>query len=216
MSGKINEYALERFEFGDNDYYDIDYYDDINGVYKTAKISGQTIRLGLNPKLFAQTELLTPPFTGNVEGTIVGNGEGSLFIPANFLKVGDSFRLKLTGKLSSVNNDTLHIYIKVNGLVLADSGILTMPSVSDKGFSIEMDFTIQAIGGIGIASVVASGQFTYIKNSGNTIEGSSWAVVDNTNFDTGVDNQLDITAVFGSTNATNSIQSFLCVLNKTF
>lgn len=45
MGKKINEYSLERLTFGDNDYYDIDYYN--GSTYETAKIKGSTIRQAL-------------------------------------------------------------------------------------------------------------------------------------------------------------------------
>lgn len=39
---KIHEYPLERLNFGDNDYYDIDYYDGV--TYQSAKILGSVIK----------------------------------------------------------------------------------------------------------------------------------------------------------------------------
>jgi len=43
---KINQYPLERMSFGDDDYYDIDYWDGAN--YQTAKIKGSTIKAGVS------------------------------------------------------------------------------------------------------------------------------------------------------------------------
>jgi hypothetical protein len=42
---KIHEYPLERFVYGDDDYYDIDYWD--GSVYQTAKILGSTIKAAM-------------------------------------------------------------------------------------------------------------------------------------------------------------------------
>jgi len=42
---KIHEYPLERFVYGDDDYYDIDYWDGL--VYQTAKILGSTIKAAM-------------------------------------------------------------------------------------------------------------------------------------------------------------------------
>ena len=42
---KIHEYPLERFVYGDDDYYDIDYWDGTN--YQTAKILGSTIKAAI-------------------------------------------------------------------------------------------------------------------------------------------------------------------------
>lgn len=46
MGAKINEYSIERFTFGDDDYYDIDYWD--GSTYQTAKIKGITIKNALS------------------------------------------------------------------------------------------------------------------------------------------------------------------------
>jgi hypothetical protein len=45
MGAKIHLYPIERFVFGDDDYYDIDYFDGL--VYQTAKIKGSTIKQGI-------------------------------------------------------------------------------------------------------------------------------------------------------------------------
>ena len=45
MSKKINQYLIERFSFGNEDYYDIDYWD--GSAYQTAKIKGSTILSGI-------------------------------------------------------------------------------------------------------------------------------------------------------------------------
>ena len=45
MGLKINEYALDRLVFGDDDYYDIDYFD--GNTYQTAKIKGSVIKAGI-------------------------------------------------------------------------------------------------------------------------------------------------------------------------
>jgi hypothetical protein len=45
MGIKINQYPLERLTFGDDDYYDIDYWD--GAGYQTAKIKGSVIKAGI-------------------------------------------------------------------------------------------------------------------------------------------------------------------------
>lgn len=42
MSQKIHNYLIERFNLGDDDYFDIDYWD--GAAYQTAKIKGSTIK----------------------------------------------------------------------------------------------------------------------------------------------------------------------------
>ena len=46
MGLKINEYSLERLVFGDDDYYDIDYFD--GTTYQSAKILGSVIKAGIS------------------------------------------------------------------------------------------------------------------------------------------------------------------------
>ena len=60
MGIKINQYPLERLTFGDDDYYDIDYW---NGTtFETAKIKGSTIKAGIlsgNISFYSNSSSLT-------------------------------------------------------------------------------------------------------------------------------------------------------------
>ena len=72
--------------------------------------------------LFSQIE--DGPVVSNTtdELTIIGNGEGSLSVPANGFAVGNSFRAYIEGDLSSLNNAELTINIRDNGNILATTG----------------------------------------------------------------------------------------------
>jgi len=71
---KIHEYPLERFTFGDDDYYDIDYWDGV--TYQTAKILGSTIKAAM---LSGIAISLTAPDAFIVGGSPTdGNGTLSL------------------------------------------------------------------------------------------------------------------------------------------
>jgi hypothetical protein len=71
---KIHEYPLERFTFGDDDYYDIDYWD--GATYQTAKILGSTIKAAM---LSGIAISLTAPSAFTVGGSPTdGNGTLSL------------------------------------------------------------------------------------------------------------------------------------------
>ena len=69
---KIHEYPLERFVYGDDDYYDIDYWD--GAVYQTAKILGSTIK---NAMLTGIAISLTAPSAFIVGGSPT-DGTGTL------------------------------------------------------------------------------------------------------------------------------------------
>jgi hypothetical protein len=73
---KIHEYPLERFVYGDDDYYDIDYWD--GAVYQTAKILGSTIKAAM---LSGIAISLTAPSAFIVGGSPT-DGTGTLTLTA--------------------------------------------------------------------------------------------------------------------------------------
>jgi len=166
--------------------------------------------------LFAQTTL-GPIITGTVvETSLVGTGVGSLSVPPNFFKVGDSFVAKMCGNLSCANNETIHIRIKSDGITIADAGVFQMKIATNKFFELVVDFTIAQIGGPGVGKLHVNGQYAYNQNANTQLDGVNFALISNTVFDTTVLNSLSITAEWGSTNSNNKIQSQNFVLNKTY
>lgn len=98
MAGiKIHQYPLERLAFGDDDYYDIDYWD--GAAYQTAKIKGSTIKGAI------RSGILT---LYNDDGTLTENRTVDL----------DGFSLAFTGgsiglgdDLTVVSNDAAKPYV---------------------------------------------------------------------------------------------------------
>jgi hypothetical protein len=171
-----------------------------------------------NPSsLFAQTGNSTVVSGTNVERTLINGGVGTLTVPANAFKIGDSFRAIFGGVMNAANNQTIRIRVKTNGVILLDSGVqnLTSSIVNDI-FSLNIDFTIRQIGGAGVASIVSLGTFHYTKINNASTQGFGFNVINNTTFNTTVNNTLDVTVQWGSTNAGNSIYSDLFILNKTY
>jgi hypothetical protein len=166
--------------------------------------------------LFAQTAESTPVTNTTTPGSLIGTGVGSLLIPANVFAVGDSFRAKFTGHISARNNDTLRITIKTGSVTLADTGLITMPSITNLNWIMEIDFTIRAIGAAGVAEIISSGSFTYMKDASNAFEGDTFSVDNNTTFDTTVANILSVEAIWGAADALNSIDSDLFILTKIY
>jgi hypothetical protein len=153
--------------------------------------------------LFSQTGNSVTVSGTTSETTIVGLGIGTLTVPANGFSIGDSFTLKMFGDLGTQNNDTLRIKVKSGSVILGDTGLVTMPTISDNHFMLDIGFTIRATGTTGNASILSSGFFTFITDSSN-------------NYDTTSSNTLDITAQFNTTNASNFIYSEFLVLNKVY
>ena len=182
-----------------------------NKVLENSLIPTTSLSYGL----YAQTALSTPIAATTVQKTLIGAGVGTLTVPANAFKVGDSFTAKLCGNLNNANNETIHIRVKSDGLVIADAGVFTLNLATGQHFELVIDFTVTQIGGIGVAQLFVNGQFSYNKNANTNIDGVNFALISNT-FDTTVNNTLNITAEWGSANINNSIQTQNFVLTKVY
>jgi hypothetical protein len=177
--------------------------------------------LGLNSAgssygLYSQTANSTNITNSTTEQTLIGSGLGSLSVPANGFKVGDSFSVRISGFISTSNNHTLTIKSKSGSVILATSGSQTFPVTTSEIWTLNLSFTIRSIGGAGVASIITSGNFINIKSSNGTTQGFSFSTLNNTTFDTTISNTLDITAQWGQLDAGDTIYSDNFVLNKTF
>lgn len=169
-----------------------------------------------NIGLFAQTANSTAITGTNVETTLINGGVGTLTVPANGFSVGDSFRAVVAGVLSAANNQTIRIKVKTGSVILLDSGLQPITNITNDVFSLNIDFTIRALGAAGVASIVSLGTFHYIKTSNAATQGFAFNVVNSTTFDTTISNTLNITVQWGSNNAGNSIYSDIFMLSKTY
>ena len=166
--------------------------------------------------LFAQTGPSTRITNTTIESSLLDGGVGTLTVPANGFKVGDSFSAVLTGHISSINNHTLHIRIKSDGVALVDTGVMTMAATTGKHWKLDVNFTIRAIGSAGTASIASGGSFVYTKNASNAFEGVNFSTELSTGFNTTIANTLVITAQWGQANTGDIIYSELFTLTKTY
>jgi hypothetical protein len=167
--------------------------------------------------LFAQTANSIPVANTAVETTIVGTGVGTLTVPANSFSIGDSFTCALDGILSSGSSATLHIRIKtLTGVILADTGIIDMAAATDKPWVMNLYFTVRVLGGVTVASISSGGLFSYIRNGGTQFEGYVLSTVNNTTFNTTINNTLVITAQWDPASTGNSIVSKNFTLTKVY
>jgi hypothetical protein len=169
-----------------------------------------------NYGLFAQTANSSPVTGTTVESTLINGGVGTLTIPANGFKVGDSFRGVFGGVLNAANNQTIRVRVKAGSVVLLDSGLQPISNITNNIFSLNIDFTIRQLGTAGTASIVSLGSFHYKKTVNGVVEGFAFNTVNNTTFDTTISNVLDVTVQWGSNNVTNNIYSDIFVLNKVY
>ena len=166
--------------------------------------------------LYAQTGSSTRITNTTVETSLLDGGVGTLSVPANGFQVGDSFSAVLTGHISSINNHTLHIRIKSDGVALVDTGVMTMAATTGKHWKLDINFTIRTLGASGTASIASGGSFVYTKNASNAFEGVNFSTELSTGFNTTIANTLVITAQWGQANTGDIIYSELFTLTKTY
>jgi len=157
--------------------------------------------------LFAQTAASTPITNTTVPGNLINGGVGTLSVPANGFQVGDSFIAYFSGKISCVNNETIHIHCYSDGQILADTGIVVLDASTNKNWEMFINFTIRAIGAAGVAQISTSGRFLYNKNSNNAPESVGFSALNNTTFNTTISNTIEVTSQWGSASTQNSIQT---------
>jgi len=186
--------------------------DSSTGVVKTKIIPGPTVY-----GLFAQTGNSAVISATTVESTLIDSGVGSLSVPANGFSIGDSFRADFGGIMSvKPGGDTLRIRVKSGSVVLGDTGVLSVPSVTNDVWLLNINFTIRKIGGPTVASIVTLGNLHVIKAASTTPTSFAFNTVNATTFDTINPNTLDVTAQWGTNNAANAIYSDIFVLNKIY
>ena len=190
--------------------------EDTGSGYVTKSITGQEIISAGSYGLYTQTASSTPVTNTTTETSLLDGGVGSLMVPANGFKIGDSSHAILTGHVSAVNNHTLRIRIKANSIVLADTSAITMAGTTSKHWKLEVYFTVRTLGASGVASIAAGGSFMYTKNASTNFEGTNFSTETTTGFDTTINNTLAITAQWGTANTGDSIYSEIFTLNKTF
>ena len=187
-----------------------------NGITKQTTLSSITYAPGNNYGLFNQTGSSAVITNTTTETSLLDGGVGTLTVPANGFTAGDAYHAILTGTLSAQNNNTLEIRIKTNGVVLADTGVMSMAGANAEPWKMEVYFSINAIGTAGVARISTGGTFMYTKDASTDFQGVNFSTVNSSSFNTTVNNTLSITAQWGTANAGNSIFSQIFTLNKTF
>jgi hypothetical protein len=117
---------------------------------------------------------------------------------------------------TSGGNDTLRVKVKTNSTVLADSGVQSLPNLTDEAFLLEVDFTIRKIGAATTAEILSVGIMTFQKSSSGSMEGFEFNTLENTTFDTTVSNTLEITVEWGDADPGDIIQSRYFTLTKNY
>jgi hypothetical protein len=192
-----------------------------DGVTKYTTLQAVNTATTVNYGLFNQTGS-SVPVTGSgtgvaTSGSLLDGGIGTLSVPANGFSVGDGFQALFTGKLEIANNHTLEIKVKTDSITLADTGVITMAGTTDKNWRLEIDFSINAIGGAGSAVIATAGLFTYRKDASSDVQGEIFSFVNSSSFNTTINNTLVVEAILGTSCQPNEyIYSEYFTLRKTF
>lgn len=141
------------------------------------------------------------------ETTILGPGNGSLTIPGNTSVVGDRFKFSAQGLLSSSANPTLRLQLKLAGIVLADTGALGLGNLSNMHWIISGEAVVRVAGASG--SLMVTGSFV-------TAAGDHFSFVNTVpiGIDTTTNNTTDITVIWGTASANNTITNQVALLDK--
>lgn len=168
--------------------------------------------------LYAQRRESEPITDTTEELTLIGDGRGTLIVPANSFQICDSFVAEMFGHISAISNPTLRILVtdKLSGAVLADSGSIVIRNATNQHWFLNLYFTIRQIGGAGVASIFTGGVFNYTRDGGTNLESAIFSNGNSTTFNTEEETQLDITAQWNVASASNSIYSEVFTLIKTF
>jgi hypothetical protein len=185
-----------------------------NGTTWVGVASNQST--GLSPGLFSQTSDSVAVTNTTVESNLISTGVGTLSVPANGFQVGAAYIAYFSGVMSSQNNATMEIHLRSNGFVLADTNPMILSATTGKFWELHVNFVIRAIGGGGVAAIVTSGRFSYNKNSGNNPESLGFSGVNNTTFDTTINNTLAVTATWGNASPADSIQTRIFNLYRVY
>ena len=188
------------------------------GITKYSTLNSINYIPGNSYGLYAQIVNSTPITATTSELSLINStdGIGTLNIPANGFRIGDSFRADFGGQLSSKNNDTIRIKVKAGSVILADSGIQVMSTAVNDIWQFSINFTIRTLGVAGVADIVSLGVFHTTKQSNGAPQGFAFNTINDTTFDTTISNTLDVTAQFSSNSSQNSIYTDIFVLNKIY
>jgi hypothetical protein len=184
-------------------------------VYDLSNI-GSISAKGLSPGLFSQTSDSVAVTNTTVESSLISTGVGTLSVPANGFQVGAAYIAYFSGVMSSQNNATMEIHLRSNGFVLANTDPMILSATTGKFWELHVNFVVRAIGGGGVAAIVTSGRFSYNKDSGNNPESIGFSDVNNTTFDTTINNTLAVTTTWGNASPSNSIQTRIFNLYRVY
>lgn len=137
------------------------------------------------------------------ETTIIGSGQGSLTLPGNFFAVGKSIRVSVKGAIGATGTPTLRLKVKLGSTVILDTTALTLTAITGtNAWALSADITCRSVGGSG--TVFCQGAAAYFTSS-TAPSGLGPVNTATSTIDTTASQALDVTAQWGTADASNTI-----------
>jgi len=148
--------------------------------------------------LFVQTNSVT---VGNTvsELTLLGTGQGSLTLGANFFRAGKSFRIWARGVISDTGTPTLRIRVKLGATTILDTTAVTLAgTLSNNEWEMNCLVTCRTVGVSG--TVFAQGHFQEFPNNRLGMPNTTTSTIDTT-----ASQVINITALWGTADPANTM-----------
>lgn len=155
----------------------------------------------LTANTISNTVAETSLFTG--ESSSVGSTRS---VEAGITKLGTVYRVRLHGNITNTGTPTIRFRIKLGSIGLADTGAVTMSTITGVGhFWIEYDLVITLIGATGTYFLTPLIRYTTSSSGLYTVVHLGGAATAST-VDFTAAQAIDVTVEFGTANVSNAIQ----------
>jgi len=156
--------------------------------------------------LFSQTASVTVANT-LTETTVIGAGQGTVTLPANYFVAGKAVRIKIYGYHSASGNPTNRIRIKLGGTTVLDTTAVASHSGANELFTIDALLICRTTGATG--TVYSLGVFTANSDGEIGMVNTSAATIDTTGT-----LAIDITWQWGTADPGNTATVPILVISK--
>jgi hypothetical protein len=173
------------------------------------------------PMVLAQSVADSTAVANSTVAASLLHGSGKASIPPNALQTGSKLRLRLRGRISTLNPTpgTLTLTLLIGGVVVSSFGAITLNTVAaqtNATFDLEIDVVIRSVGSAAIATALATGRFTSRATLGSPAVAAgtpgTWLLPDTapvvgTGFDSSATCAVDVQAQWSVASVSNSIQT---------
>lgn len=156
--------------------------------------------------------------TGTEGSLIPVTGSGSMTIPINTMSVGDTYKISIGGTMTCVSSENLTLRLRMgpqSSVTVCTIFLQALPLTTLQPFTLDCTFTVRTLGGFGVASCAINMCQIQTLNSVNGSINKSQSEINQLVFQTDDDNDVNVTAQWGSSSA-NSINSFTVCFYKIF